>query len=57
MLILNNDDVSKVLDMRLCLSALESVFQELAVGDATGMGRIDLYVLLTSAALPIIAGR
>jgi alanine dehydrogenase len=43
-LILNNDDVSKVLDMRLCLSALESVFQELAVGDATGMGRIDLYV-------------
>ena len=44
MLILNNDDVSKALDMRLCLSALDSVFQELAVGGATGMGRIDLYV-------------
>jgi alanine dehydrogenase len=41
---MNNDDVSKVLDMRLCLSALDSVFQELAVGDAVGMGRIDLYV-------------
>jgi alanine dehydrogenase len=43
-LILNNEDVAKVLDMRLCLSALDSVFQELAVGDAVGMGRIDLYV-------------
>ncbi|HWG06945.1 MAG TPA: hypothetical protein VG271_18210 [Beijerinckiaceae bacterium] len=44
MLILNNADVSKALDMRLCLSALDAVFQELAIGDATGMGRIDLYV-------------
>jgi alanine dehydrogenase len=44
MLILNNEDVSKVLDMRLCLSALDSVFEELACGDAVGMGRIDLYV-------------
>jgi hypothetical protein len=43
-LILNNEDVSKVLDMRLCLSALDSVFRELACGDAVGMGRIDLYV-------------
>jgi ornithine cyclodeaminase/alanine dehydrogenase-like protein (mu-crystallin family) len=43
-LILSNEDVSKVLDMRLCLSALDSVFQELALGDAVGMGRIDLYV-------------
>ena len=44
MLILNNDDVAKVLDMPLCLSALDGVFQELARGDAIGMGRIDLYV-------------
>ena len=44
MLILNNEDVSKVLDMGLCLSALDSVFEELASGDAVGMGRIDLYV-------------
>jgi hypothetical protein len=43
-LILNNEDVAKVLDMRLCLSALDSVFQELAKGGAVGMGRIDLYV-------------
>ncbi len=44
MLILNNEDVAKVLDMRLCLSALDFVFKELAKGDAVGMGRIDLYV-------------
>jgi alanine dehydrogenase len=43
-LILNNDDVAKILDMRLCLSALDAVFHELASGDAVGMGRIDLYV-------------
>jgi alanine dehydrogenase len=43
-LILNNEDVAKALDMRLCLSALDSVFQELACGNAVGMGRIDLYV-------------
>ena len=30
--------------MPLCLTALEGVFQELAVGDAVTMGRIDLYV-------------
>jgi alanine dehydrogenase len=30
--------------MRLCLSALDTVFRELACGDAVGMGRIDLYV-------------
>jgi hypothetical protein len=35
-LILNNEDVSKVLDMGLCLSALDSVFEELACGDAVG---------------------
>lgn len=44
MLILNNEDVSKVLNMPLRLSALDSVFRELACGDAVGMGRIDLYV-------------
>jgi ornithine cyclodeaminase/alanine dehydrogenase-like protein (mu-crystallin family) len=44
MLLLNNNDVAKVLDMPTCLGALDSVFQELAVGDAAGMGRIDLYV-------------
>jgi len=44
MLILNNEDVSKVLDMPRCLAALDSVFQEMAVGDAVGMGRIDVYV-------------
>jgi hypothetical protein len=44
MLILNNEDVAKVLDMPRCLTALDSVFQEMAVGDAMAMGRIDLYV-------------
>jgi alanine dehydrogenase len=44
LLFLNNEDVAKVLDMPLCLSALDDVFQELAIGDAVGMGRIDLYV-------------
>src|SRR5437763_205107 len=44
MLLLNNEDVAKVLDMRLCLAALDALFQELARGEAVGMGRIDLYV-------------
>src|SRR5262245_18581970 len=44
-LILNNDDVAKMLDMPLCLSALDAVFHECASGDAVGMGRIALYVL------------
>ncbi|HEY2228874.1 MAG TPA: hypothetical protein VGI22_14270 [Xanthobacteraceae bacterium] len=30
--------------MPLCLAALDGVFQEMAVGDAVGMGRIDVYV-------------
>src|SRR5437016_3737320 len=51
-LILNNEDVAKVLDMRLCLSALDSVFQELATGEAVGMGRIDLYVPSTVETAP-----
>src|SRR5947209_7543852 len=44
MLMLNNTDVAKVLDMRLCMDSLDGVFQEMAIGDAVGMGRIDLYV-------------
>ena len=44
MLFLNNDDVARVIDMPLCLDALESLFRELARGDATGMGRMDMYV-------------
>lgn len=44
MLLLNNADVEKVLTMPMCIEALEGVFQEMAVGDAVGMGRMDLYV-------------
>src|SRR5467141_52174 len=44
MLLLGNDDVAKVLDMPLCMAALDRVFHEMAKGDAVGMGRIDLYV-------------
>ncbi len=44
MLFLNNDDVARVIDMPLCLEALESLFRELARGDAVGMGRMDMYV-------------
>ena len=44
MLLLNNQDVARVLTMPLCLEALEGLFQEIAMGDAVGMGRIDLYV-------------
>src|SRR6476620_9134888 len=43
-LLINNADVEKVLDMRLCMSALDAVFQEMARGEAVGMGRIDVYV-------------
>jgi alanine dehydrogenase len=44
MLLINNDVVSRVLDMSSTLDALEAVFREMAMGDAIGMGRIDLYV-------------
>jgi hypothetical protein len=44
MLIISNDDVQKVLDMGTTLDALEGVYREMAIGDAVGMGRIDLYV-------------
>ena len=52
MLLLNNADVEKVLDMPLCLAALDSVFQEMARGEAVGMGRIDVYVPLGERAAP-----
>jgi alanine dehydrogenase len=52
LLLLNNDDVAKVLDMPLCLSALDSVFHEMAIGDAVGMGRIDVYVPSKETAAP-----
>jgi len=44
MLLLNNQDVMQVLDMGLTLEALDGAFHEIVRGDATGMGRIDLYV-------------
>jgi ornithine cyclodeaminase/alanine dehydrogenase-like protein (mu-crystallin family) len=44
MLLLNNSDVAKVLDMRLCMQALDGAFQEMAAGESVGMGRIDVYV-------------
>ena len=44
MLMLNNADVAKVLDMKLTMSALDDVFKEMAIGDSVGMGRIDVYV-------------
>jgi alanine dehydrogenase len=43
-LLISNDDVKKLLDMRSTLGALDGAFEELARGDAAGMGRIDLYV-------------
>ena len=52
MLLLNNTDVQKVLDMPLCLAALDSVFQEMARGEAVGMGRIDVYVPSGQKAAP-----
>ncbi len=52
MLLLNNADVAKVLDMPLCMAALDSVFQEMAIGEAVGMGRIDLYVPSGERAAP-----
>jgi ornithine cyclodeaminase/alanine dehydrogenase-like protein (mu-crystallin family) len=52
LLLLNNDDVAKVLDMPLCLAALDNAFQEMAVGDAVGMGRIDVYVPSGETAAP-----
>src|SRR5262245_5642505 len=44
MLLLNNADVQKVLEMPLGMEAVDGVFQELAGREAATMGRIDLYV-------------
>lgn len=44
MLLINNSDVVKLLDMGLTLEALDGVFHEMVKGDATGLGRMDLYV-------------
>src|SRR5215469_12093752 len=44
MLLINNADVMKLLDMGLTLEALDGVFHEMVRGDATGLGRMDLYV-------------
>ncbi len=52
MLLISNDDVKQVLDMRSTLDALDGAFQELARGDAAGMGRIDLYVPSPNEAAP-----
>jgi alanine dehydrogenase len=52
MLFLNNSDVEKVLDMPLCLSSLEGIFQEMARGEAVGMGRVDVYVPSGETAAP-----
>jgi alanine dehydrogenase len=52
MLLLNNANVMRILDMPMCLSALDGVFQEMAVGDAVGMGRIDVYVPSGETAAP-----
>ena len=57
MLLLDNNDVAKVLDMPLCLAALDGVFHEMVKGEAVGMGRIDLYVPSGETRRPIIAGR
>src|SRR5438128_1626986 len=38
--------------MPMCLAALDGVFHELAAGDATGMGRIDVYVPSGQTAAP-----
>jgi alanine dehydrogenase len=44
MLILSNSDVARVLTMGDTLEALEQVYEDIAVGDAAGMGREDLYL-------------
>jgi alanine dehydrogenase len=52
MLVLNNADVAKVLDMRICMEALDGAFQQMATGEAAGMGRIDVYVPSGETAAP-----
>ena len=43
MLLLTNQDVERVLSMEACIEAIADVYHELAVGDASGVPRIDLY--------------
>ena len=43
MLFINNEIVSKLLDMRQCMDALEVGYRDLAVGDAAFRPRIDTY--------------
>jgi ornithine cyclodeaminase/alanine dehydrogenase-like protein (mu-crystallin family) len=43
MLLINNDDVQKLLDMKTCLEALEQGYQDLAVGNAVHRPRIDVW--------------
>lgn len=52
MLWLNNNDVSSLLTMPMCIDSIESVFDEIARGDAVGMGRIDMYVPSDGATAP-----
>jgi alanine dehydrogenase len=52
LLLLNNTDVKKILDMSLCMAALDEVFKEMARGEAVGMGRIDVYVPSGEQAAP-----
>jgi len=43
MLLLNNTDVEKLLDMKSCLEALEVGYEDLAVGNAVHRPRIDVW--------------
>lgn len=43
MLLINNDDVAKLLSMKNCLEALEVGYKDLAVGNATHRPRIDVW--------------
>jgi alanine dehydrogenase len=51
-LLINNNDVAKVLDMKLCLESLDDIFREMSIGEAVGMGRIDIYVPSGEQAAP-----
>ena len=45
MLLLTNDDVRKVLSMKVCLEAIENGHKDLRAGDAANRPRIDVYSL------------
>ena len=46
MLLINNDDVSKLLSMKNCLEALEVGYKDLAVGNAIYWSWIDVWALI-----------